>query len=155
MPHLVRNQKVLGSRLAIFAALFVLIVTLASCNKSENTTSEKSAQKTFASPADAGTAFVEAAKSGEQISLLAIFGPDAKDILLSGDPVKDKDALKDFVAAYNQMNRWRKIKAAGQILYIGADNYLFPIPLGQNPSGEVVLRHRGRQGRNSCAKDRQ
>jgi len=136
MPHLVRKQKVLGARLAIFAALFVLVAWLTSCNKSESATSEKSVQKTFASPADAGAAFLEAAKSGDQTALLAIFGPDAKDALFSGDAVKDKDALQEFVAAYNQMHRWGKIKTGGEMLNIGADNHTFPIPLGENPSGQ-------------------
>ena len=57
MQRLVRKQVVLA-RLVIFAALFVPIAWLASCNKSENATPEKAAQKAFASPADAGTAFV-------------------------------------------------------------------------------------------------
>ena len=139
MPHLVREQKVLA-RLVIFAVLFVLITWLASCNKSENPkaekAAEKAAQKAFASPADAGTAFVEAAKSGDQAALLAIFGPDAQNVLFSGDAVKDKDALRDFVAAYDQMHRWREIKVGGQMLYTGADNFSFPIPLGQNSSGQ-------------------
>ena len=113
-------------RLAVFTASFALILALASCNKSET---PKAAQKTFASPAEAGAAFLEAAKSGDQEALLAIFGPDAKDVLFSGDAVKDKNALQDFVAAYTQMNRWREIKAGGEILYVGADNYPFPIPL--------------------------
>jgi hypothetical protein len=117
-------------------ALVALIISFAACNKSENS---QAAQKTFASPADAGTAFLEAAKSGDQDALLAIFGPDAKDVLFSGDAVKDKNALQDFVAAYGQMNRWREIKPGGEILYVGADNYPFPIPfpipLGRNPSG--------------------
>ncbi|HMJ20791.1 MAG TPA: DUF2950 family protein [Terriglobales bacterium] len=87
------------------------------------------------SPPEAGDAFLEAAKSGDQGALLAIFGPDSKDVLLSGDAVADHGALRDFVAAYDQMHRWRAIKAGGEMLYIGADNYLFPIPLGQNSSG--------------------
>ncbi len=33
------------------------------------------------------------------------------------------------------MNRWGQIKAGGQTLYIGPDNYAFPIPLGQNSAG--------------------
>jgi hypothetical protein len=137
MSHLDRNHSIVTSRVAIFAALFAVIVLLASCNKPENTTAEKTVvQKTFASPAGAGAAFFEAAKSGDQGALLAIFGPDAKDVLFSGDAVKDKDALQDFVAAYTQMNRWRPIKAGGEILYTGADNYPFPIPLGQNRSGQ-------------------
>jgi Protein of unknown function (DUF2950) len=135
MQRLVRKQVVLA-RLVIFAALFVPIAWLASCNKSENATPEKAAQKAFASPADAGTAFVEAAKSDDQVALVAIFGPDTQNVLFSGDAVKDKDALQDFVAAYNQMHRWREIKVGGQVLYVGADNYAFPIPLGQTPSGQ-------------------
>ena len=68
--------------------LLLTISLLASCNKSEKTTSEKPVQKTFASPADAGAAFLEAAKSGDQSALLAIFGPDAKDVLFTGDAGK-------------------------------------------------------------------
>src|SRR5271167_822597 len=136
MSHLVREQKILLSSLTMLVG-FALIISLASCNKSENATAEKAAaQKTFGSPADAGAAFLEAAKSGDQSALLAIFGPDAKDVLFSGDPVKDKDDLADFVAAYSQMNRWGKIKAGGEVLYVGADNYPFPIPLDRDPSGQ-------------------
>ena len=136
MGYAFGHKQIVATRLAILELLFTLITSLASCSKTENVSAEKkAAQKTFANPADAGASFLEAAKSGDQQSLLAIFGPDAKDVLFSGDAAKDKDALKDFVAAYNQMNRWRKIKG-GQILYTGADNYPFPIPLGQNPSGQ-------------------
>jgi DUF2950 family protein len=133
MSYMIGNQKILGARLEMLAALFAVVALMVSCNKPE---SPKAAQKTFVSPADAGAAFFEAAESGDQGALLAIFGSDAKDVLFSGDAVKDKNTLQDFVAAYTQMNRWREIKAGGEILYTGADNYPFPIPLGQNPSGQ-------------------
>lgn len=136
MSQVVRNHKILASSLWISLALFALIIFLAPSNRAENPTAGNAAQKTFASPTDAGAAFFEAAKSGNQSTLLAIFGPDGKDVLFTGDAVKDKDNLKDFVAAYSQMHRWGKIKAGGEVLYIGADNYPFPIPLGQNPSGQ-------------------
>jgi hypothetical protein len=132
MSHLFGNSKIKAERLAIFVTLFTLTISLVSCNKSDNS---QGTQRTFASPADAGAAFLEAAKSGDQSALLAIFGPDTNDVLLSGDAVKDKNALQDFVAAYGQMNRWRDIKPGAEILYVGADNYPFPIPLGRNSSG--------------------
>jgi hypothetical protein len=113
-----------------------VITLLASCKKSENNTPGKIVQETFASPADAGTALLEAASARDQAGLLVIFGPEAKEVLFSADPVKDKDALQDFVAAYNQMNRWQEIKAGGEMLYTGADNYAFPIPLGRDSSGQ-------------------
>ena len=37
------------------------------------------------------------------------------------------------------MHRWREIKAGGEMLYVGADNYTFPIPLGKNSSGQWVF----------------
>jgi len=136
MPGLVRNQKILAAHLVVFVALLALITALVSCNKQGNTVSKKALQKTFASPEDAAAALMDAAKSGDQAVMLAIFGPDGKDVLFSGDPVKDKDAVQDFVARYTQMHRWREINTGGQMLYTGADNWVFPIPLGQNPSGQ-------------------
>ena len=127
------TQKTRVTRLAIFLAVLLLVISSGSCNQS---TKSQTAQKTFASPADAGAALMEAAKSGDQGALLAIFGPDANDVLYTGDAVKDKNALQDFVAAYGQMNRWREIKPGGDILYVGADNYPFPVPLGRNASGQ-------------------
>jgi len=143
MLHVMRKRKnVLGRRNAVLcAALFVLVVSAgSSCgNAPQKPDTESTAQKTFATPDDAGAAFLEAAKSGDPAALLAIFGPDGKPALFSGDTVKDKDNLQDFVAAYNQMHRWREIKVGGEVLYIGADNYPFPIPLGKNADGQWVF----------------
>jgi hypothetical protein len=136
MSCVIWNQENPAGRLWTFLALFVLLTTLTSCNKQEKSGTENTTQKTFASPADAGAAFLEAAKSGEQGALLAIFGADSKNVLFSGDAAKDKDYLQYFVTAYDQMHRWREVKAGGEILYIGADNYSFPIPLGQNSAGQ-------------------
>lgn len=136
MSCVIRNQENVTGRLRILFALLLLVTPLTSCNKPEKSTTEKTTQRTFASPADAGTAFFEAAKSGDPDALLAIFGADSKNVLFSGDAVKDKDYLQYFVTAYDQMHRWREIKAGGEILYVGADNYSFPIPLGQNSAGQ-------------------
>jgi hypothetical protein len=113
----------------------VLITALSSC-QSEKTAVERPVQKTFASPEDASTAVLKAAKSGDRNALLAIFGPEGNQVLFSGDPVQDKASLQDFTAAYEQMHRWQQIKAGGEMLYVGADNFIFPIPLGQNEAGQ-------------------
>ncbi len=124
---------------AFVAALWV-VTSLASCSKRGPGESENSGgnieQKTFASPVAAGTALLEAAKSGDHNALLAIFGPDSNDVVSSGDPVKDKNTMKRFVDAYSQMNRWTKTNSGDEILSIGADNFPFPIPLHQNASGQ-------------------
>ena len=136
MSYVPRNKKVLAVHFRMLAVLFLAASLLVSCGKTE---SPKTEQKTFASPAEAGDAFLAAAKAGDQGALLAIIGPDSNGVLFSGDAVKDKNSLQEFVAAYDQMHRWREIRVGGEMLYIGADNFPFPIPLGKNPSGQWVF----------------
>jgi Protein of unknown function (DUF2950) len=73
----------------------------------------------------------------------------------SGDPAEDKAALQSFVAKFDRMNRWVTMTDDSRVLYIGSDNYVFPIPLGQNSSSrwyfdtaagkrEIVARRIGR-----------
>jgi len=135
-------------RVAVYSALIVMIVSVLSCERKPNNTAVgttaketqvgttgKETQKTFASPAEAGSAFHDAAKSGDQAELTAIFGPEMTDVLFSGDPVKDKNALMQFASAYETMNRWGKINGGGEMLYVGGENYPFPVPLLKTSSG--------------------
>jgi Protein of unknown function (DUF2950) len=140
------------------AASLALIVSTPSCNKSQiatQTAQTQAAQKTFASPDDAGAALLAAAQSGNQDALIAIFGPNSKGVLLTGDSQTDSTRLKNFVDSYNQMHRSTSIKAGGEVLQVGADNSSFPIPLGQNSAGrwyfdtaagkdEILARHIGK-----------
>jgi hypothetical protein len=123
-----------------------LIVSLASCSRVEKKQAEEKkgdeeqiVQKTFASPDDAGTALLEAAKAGDKNALLAIFGRDGEEVLFTGDSTKDQGNLRDFAAAYQQMHRWSRIQAGGEVLQVGADNFVFPIPLDKNSSGQWVF----------------
>jgi DUF2950 family protein len=117
--------------IAIRFLLLTLIIPLGSCNKSD-----KPSVKVFASPDDAGNGLLEAAKSGDQNAALAIFGPDSKEIIFSGDPVQDKATVDKFLTAYGVMHRWRKMPDEAQVLLIGADNFAFPIPLKKNGRGQ-------------------
>ena len=109
--------------------LLALLMALAACTKAPS-------YKTFASPDDAGQGLLDAAKTGDLNAVLAVFGPDSKDIIFSGDAVQDKTTVDAFVSAYGVMHRWRKMPDDAQILLIGADNFAFPIPLKKNASGQ-------------------
>ena len=111
--------------------LLALMISSVACNKSD-----KPSFKTFSSPEDAGNGLLEAAKSGDQNAVLAVFGPESKEIIFSGDAAQDKATVERFVAAYGVMHRWRKMPDGAQILLIGADNFAFPIPLKKNESGQ-------------------
>jgi hypothetical protein len=110
--------------------LLALAISLTSCHKAE-----KPSIKVFATPDEASNTLLAAAKSRDQTAALTIFGPDSKEIIFSGDPVEDKNAADSFVARYEVMHRWRKLTDGAQILLVGADNFVFPIPLKKNADG--------------------
>jgi hypothetical protein len=113
-------------------ATIIMMMSFAGCSRPEPAAG---GPKLFATPEDAGKSLYDAAKSGDTNALLATFGPDAKDLLLSGDPVQDKAALDNFAAAYDQMHRWENLKN-GVALDLGAENYPFPFPLLKNQAGQ-------------------
>jgi hypothetical protein len=133
MTQLGARQIRILSRCIAFLALFAVISPSLGCKKSERVAS---GPKMFASQEDAGKAIEDAAKAGDSNALLVIFGPDAKDLIFSGDPVQDKLALGKFTTDYDQMHRWRKLKDGAVVLNIGAENYPFPFPLLKSPSGQ-------------------
>src|ERR1700758_3697799 len=108
--------------LPIWFVVLGLIVLFVGCK-----TADKPSYKVFATPDDAGNALVQAAKSGDPNEVLAIFGPDSKKIIYSGDTVQDKAAADAYVQGYGRMHRWRKMPDGSQVLLIGADNFPFPI----------------------------
>jgi hypothetical protein len=91
----------------------------------------------FATPDEAANALIAGAKSSDRTAAaLAIFGPDSKDLISSGDPVQDKEAIDAFVAKYDVMHRWRGMPDGSQMLLVGADNFPFPIPLKKQSDGK-------------------
>jgi hypothetical protein len=111
--------------------LLAIVIVLAGCSKTA-----KPSYQTFASPDDAGSALLKAAQSGDPNAVIAVFGPDSKDIVMTGDPVQDKNTADQVIAAYNAMHRWRKMPDGSQTLLIGAVNFPFPIPLKKNAAGQ-------------------
>ena len=142
MRHPARATDSPATPLMILVTGLAVTGSVAGCGKPQTaaptpvSAAAPAAQRTFTSPEDAGTALLDAAKSGDRAALSAIFGPEGDGVLLSGDAVKDKDTLQDFVAAYTQMHRWREIQAGGEMLYVGADNFAFPIPLDRAAQGQ-------------------
>ncbi len=136
MFDLLKIRSKSPSRFVLMGAGVALMLSIADCNKKEPPTASQPAPQAYASPEDAGKALMEAAKSDNQQSMLAIFGPESKDLLYSGDNAEDKAALAGFVQAYDKMHRWRKLSDGSQLLLAGADNQAFPIPLKKNASGQ-------------------
>lgn len=92
---------------------------------------QEAGQKTYASPSDAAQALYDAAKANDAGAQAAVLGASSGNILSSGDPVQDNNAREKFITKFGQMNRIGKERDGVRILYIGADNWPFPISLKQ------------------------
>lgn len=122
----VRNALVLS----VLLLACLLVVPFASAE-------ETATQQVFPSPDTAATALVTAGKADDMKTLSAILGPDADQVLSSGDPVADKNARDNFVRRYQEMHRLEYDDQGRVILYIGADNWPVPIPLVKKNGGWV------------------
>jgi hypothetical protein len=86
-------------------------------------------QQVFPTPAAAVSALVAADKADDIKTMSSILGPDADQVLSSGDPVADKNARDDFARRYQEMHRLAYDDQGRVILYVGAGNWPVPIPL--------------------------
>lgn len=110
--------------LALLLALFLTGVTASAAPV------KSVKQKTFASAGEAFNALIDASKSNDVKAVMAVFGPEGKNLVISGDKVVDREMLEKFVASYEKRNRLEmngdETKA---FLYVGDDEWPFPVPV--------------------------
>jgi hypothetical protein len=118
------NQGSTFSRLLATSFVFMFIVFIGFAADAEGK------QKGFASPEQAVKAFEIAVKSNDNRELEAIFGPDTKKLIYSGDPVADKQRREKFIAAYDKKNSLVR-EGEKTVLIVGEKDWPFPIPLAK------------------------
>ncbi len=130
------NRKWTGLALAGILALVGLGFTIRSVGTGNLAfTTNAASQMTFESPADAAVALAQATKNTDETALTKVLGSEANRLISSGDSESDKAAMQQFFSKYQQMNRWVDMSDGSRVLYIGADNFAFPVPLAKNASG--------------------
>jgi hypothetical protein len=101
-------------------------------------------QKSFGSAEEAVQALISAGRNNDDKELSAIFGPDGKDIMFSGDKAADKQRRENFLAKYDEKNKLvREGKSA--ILVIGKDEWPFPIPIEKKDTAWVFDTKKGKE----------
>lgn len=126
--------------LAAFIAAIVLVTVFSFLASAQDTK-----QKKFKSPEDAFRALVEAAKNNDTGELLAIFGPEGKDIISSGDDVADRQARKRFVKAVGEAVKFSKLDDETVLTVIGKDEWSFPIPIVKSGQEWAFFTEDGRE----------
>ena len=90
---------------------------------------QEAGQKAYATPAAAAQALYDSAKANDAVALAAVLGASSQNVLSSGDPVQDNNARENFISKFEQMNRIGKERDGSRILFVGADNWPFPVSL--------------------------
>ncbi|MGD0883629.1 MAG: DUF2950 domain-containing protein [Thermodesulfovibrionales bacterium] len=106
---------------------------------------QESKQRKFGSPEDAFRALVEATENNDTKELLLIFGPEGRDVVLSGDAVADRTARERFVKASREAIKFSKLDEKTVLPLIGKDECSFPIPIVQSAQGWVFFTEEGKQ----------
>ena len=104
------------------------MLTLLAVGYANPSFAEESQAKTFSSPAQAVTALVQAAHAGDEQALETILGAGTE-VTSSSDKEEDKLEREQFCQKYREMHRLVQEPDGITVLYIGAENWPFPIPL--------------------------
>src|ERR1700674_2809653 len=89
---------------------------------------QKYGAETFSSPWKASGALFQAVQNSDEEALERILGAD-KEVTSSNDEIEDKLERERFSQKYKEMHRLVREPDGSTVLYIGAENWPFPIPL--------------------------
>ena len=89
---------------------------------------QQSAGRTFPSTAEAGQTLFQAVQSNDEQAIASILGGPTE-LTTSSDPGQDKADRELFVQKYQEMHRLHREADGSVTLYIGAENWPFPVPL--------------------------
>jgi len=113
----------------LLGVMFVIGITTAMAAEGPSVAKQQPQGKAFTSPEEAVKALVDACKRNDTEGLLAIFGPEGKDIVSSGDEVADKAQQARFVENYEAKNRLEQKTPETTILCVGKDDFPIPVPI--------------------------
>ncbi len=125
--------------LTLFLLGLLLVVGFA-----KSSFAQEARQKTFASPGEASDALYQATQKEDESALETILGA-GKEVTSSSDEEQDKLEREEFNQKYREMHRLVQEPDGSTVLYIGAENWPFPLPLVSKNGAWYFDSDRGRQ----------
>jgi len=89
-------------------------------------------QRSFETPEAAVEALLEAVNAKDMDALLAIFGPESRELLSSGEPAADRVAWERFTTRAKEHTDLESGSDGVMLLNVGDDDWPFPFPLSQD-----------------------
>jgi hypothetical protein len=87
------------------------------------------AQATYSTAGKAVESLVSAVRAHNNDQLISVLGPEARDIIFSGDAVADKNLLEIFLKSYEEKHQIVAGKKGSMILVVGKNDWPMPIPV--------------------------
>ena len=159
-----RSGNDLGPMRRSLSARVFACAWLALLASSATAAGQTATQRTFATPEDAVKALVDTVKTGNIDALLAIFGPDGRELAASSDPATARTNRQVFTVAAREQWHLEDATPGGKTLVIGNEEWPFPVPLVKGTDGwrfdtaagkeEVLARRIGRNELEAIATSR-
>ena len=125
--------------LVLFLLSLLLVVGFA-----KSSFAQEEQPKTFASAGVAVNALFEATQKQDEQALEAILGA-GKEVTSTSNEIEDKLEREQFCKKYQEMHRLVQEADGSMVLYIGAENWPFPIPLASKNGEWYFDSDRGKQ----------
>lgn len=108
------------------AGFGLIVLALSACATAQM---PRGPEQVFSTPDQALDAFVSATRSDDKAELQKILGPNAADLITSGDPVADETGRERFLTAYDTAHELESEGEDEMVLEIGVEEWPLPIPL--------------------------
>jgi hypothetical protein len=133
------RMEVLPMKVRTAGWLVVLLVAVlgaaSGCAQdSQSTKAPKARGQLFGSTNEAVDALIAALRAYDRAELARILGPNADDVISSGDEVADRNALRDFLDEYDAHHELQREPNGAYTLIVGPNDWPLPIPLVQDPA---------------------
>ena len=142
--RIIRENRTWLEKASRMLAIGCVLCVLASCtSESQHSSyppnslqSSRGEQLVFATPEQAVDALITATREDRGDDLLRILGPDAHQIIHSGDKVADEESRNRFISAYDQAHEIRSDDITGHdTLVVGEEEWPLPIPIVHEDNG--------------------
>lgn len=140
------------------------VALLALLAHAASATGQTKTQPAFAAPEDAVKALVETVKADNLDALVALFGPEGRELTASSDPATGRMNRRVFATAFKEQWHLEDVTPTQKTLVIGNEEWPFPVPLVKAADGwrfdtaagkeEVLARRIGRNELDAIATSR-
>jgi len=112
-----------------------MIVLLALLVSAAGIAAQAPAPRSFAAPEDAVKALADTVRAGDVDGLLAIFGPDGRDLVDSSNPSAARMNRRVFAVAFREQWHLEDASPTQKTLVVGNENWPFPVPIVKAADG--------------------